>query len=345
MPKSKISYRFFSSFIIRTPVYPIDFYQNLTKGLSIESDEIKEILKDTSINEALFLASPELHAEIKKWITQEDYPIDKSHKIKLSVLKYLVRMSTRCTPFGLFAACGAGKLSNETALNFDKEKNFHRKTRFDMQFLTNLASELTANPSIQSLLHFYPNTTLYQLGDYYRYLEYTLHKNKRKYSLEALKRKDYLDLVLHKAFDGATKNVLTTVLVSDEITKDDAIEFVEELIINQILVSELELTLTSPSQKILSPNHYPKDCFVPSNDRETIFGIETNGYSLELDDLNKQLFEIDTKFGNPISCYDNIIETVRKTNIPFDKKYLLQTDLFLNSKDFQEKRKFQKSFC
>lgn len=341
MPKSKISYCFFSSFIIRTPVYPIDFYKNLTKGLFIESDAIKEILKNTPINEALFLTSPELHAEIQKWIIQVDYPVDKANKIKLSGLKYLMRMSTRCTPFGLFAACGTGKLANETVINIEKEKRFHRKTRFDMQFLTNLASELTANPTIQNQILFYPNSTLYHLGNFYRYVEYTLHQNKRKYSLEALKRTDYLDLVLLKSIAGASKKELTTVLVSDEITKNDANTFIEELITNQILVSELQLTLTSPSKKNLSLlNHSPEDCFVARNDRETSSENKTNGYSLELDDLNKQLFEIDTKFDNPISCYEDIIKTVAKTNIPFDKKYLLQTDLFLDSNDFQLDKKY-----
>jgi hypothetical protein len=127
MPKSKISYCFFSSFILRAPVYPIDFYKNLTTRLFIETDAIKKMLKNTLINEALFLASPELQGEIQKCLIQKDYPVERSNKIKLSVLKYLFRMSTRCTPFGLFAACGAGKLANETILNIDKEKNFDRK--------------------------------------------------------------------------------------------------------------------------------------------------------------------------------------------------------------------------
>lgn len=341
MPKSKISYRFFSSFILRAPVYPIDFYKNLTTGLFIETDAIKEMLKNTLINEALFLASPELQVEIQKWLKQKDYPVEKSNKIKLSVLKYLFRMSTRCTPFGLFAACGAGKLANETILNIDKEKNFDRKTRFDMQFLANLANELTANSTIQNQLRFYTNTTLYQLGYYYRYVEYTLQQSKRKYSLEALKRTDYLDLVLQKAVAGASKKELIIVLVSDEITKNDAKSFIEELITNQILVSELELMLTSPSKKTLSlPNPSPEDCLIPRNDGENSSGNKTNGYSLELDDLNKKLFEIDTKFDNPISCYEDIIETVAKTNIPFDKKYLFQTDLFLDSNDFQLDNKY-----
>jgi TusA-related sulfurtransferase len=230
MLKSKISYSFFSSFILRAPVYPIDFYKNLTNGRFIESDAIKEILKNTLINEALFLASPELQVEIQKWIKQKDYPVEKSNKIKLSVLKYLIRMSTRCTPFGLFAACGVGKLGNETILSIGKEKNFDRKTRFDTQFLANLATELTANLTVQNQLRFYTNTTLYQIGYYYRYVEYTLQQSKRKYSLEAFKYTDYLDLVLQKAVEGASKIELINVLVSDEITKNDAKSFIEELI-------------------------------------------------------------------------------------------------------------------
>ncbi|MEZ7497832.1 lantibiotic dehydratase family protein [Flavobacterium sp. Arc3] len=341
MPKSEINYSFFSSFIIRTPLYPIDFYSNLTNGLSIESDAIKEVLKETQVNEALFLASPELYSEIQKWMTHKDRPIDKEKKIKLSVLKYLIRMSTRCTPFGLFAACGSGKLAYETNINInsnfnsdcyiDKKNSFCRKTRFDMQFLANLSSELALNPTIQNQLLFYPNTTLYQLGDFYRYVEYALHQKKRKYSLEALKRTDYLDLILQKAIVGVRKKELATFLVSEEISIEVAIEFIEELIFNQILVSEFEPILTG---KDFHPTTFSKE------EGAEILNNKVGNFTRVLDDLNKQLLKIDTKFGNPISCYEDIIETVVKTKIPFDKKYLFQTDLFLDSKDFQLDNKY-----
>lgn len=340
MPKSRISYRFFSSFIIRSPIYPIDFYKNLTKRSFIESGAIEEILKDTSINEALFLASPELYVEIQKWLVQGNHPNDKINKVKLSVLKYLTRMSTRCTPFGLFAGCGVGKLAYETSINInsnfnsdcynDKKNSFYRKTRFDMQFLANLSSELASNQTIQNQLLFYPNSTLYQLGDFYRYVEYILHQNKRKYSLEALKRSNYLDLTLQKAITGATKKELATFLVSEEISIQEAIEFIEELIVNQILVSELELTLTGISY--LNPFHE-----IGKNENGNKM---TASFADFFDKLNHQLLEIDAKLDNPISCYKDIIETVKKTNIPFDKKYLFQTDLFLDCKDFQLDKKY-----
>jgi hypothetical protein len=71
-----------------------------------------------------------------------------------------------------------------------------------------------------------------------------LHENKRKYSLEALKRTDYLDLVLQKAIAGTSKKELVTVLVYDGMNKNDANAFIEGLIRNQILVYELEFTIT-----------------------------------------------------------------------------------------------------
>ena len=333
MSKPEIDFTFFSSFIIRTPAFPIDFYKNLTKGFSIKSDTIKDLVKNSQISEALYLASPELFSEIQKWCAQENYPIQKGEKIKISVLKYLIRMSTRCTPFGLFAACGSGRFTDCTKINIEKNSPddilagkkhpFYRRTRLDMQFLANLSTEWGKDQSIQNELLFFPNTTLYKLGDFYRYIEYSFEKNKRKYSLEALKRSDYLDLILEKAVSGLSKNDLSAHLISDEISKDEALEFIDELISNQILVSELEPILTESSIK-----HETKE-------NKNSIKIETFN-----NEINNKLLKIDTKLGNQITAYEAIMETLQKEEISFDKKYLFQTDLFLDSNDFQLDKKY-----
>lgn len=330
MSKPEIDFTFFSSFIIRTPAYPIHFYKNLTKGFSIKSDTVKDLVKDPQISEALYLASPELFAEIQKWCTQENYPIQKGEKIKISVLKYLIRMSTRCTPFGLFAACGAGRFSDFTKINIEKNSPadilagkkhpFYRRTRLDMQFLANVSTQWSKDQGIQNELLFYPNSTLYKLGDFYRYIEYTFEKSKRKYSLEALKRSDYLDLILEKAVAGLNKDNLAAHLISDEINKEEALEFIDELISNQILVSELEPTLTENSIK---------------KEPKKVLKIETFN-----NEINNKLLKIDAELGNQIAAYEAIMETLQKEEIAFDKKYLFQTDLFLNSNDFQLDKKY-----
>ncbi|MDQ6531237.1 lantibiotic dehydratase family protein [Flavobacterium sp. LHD-85] len=336
MPKPKIDFTFFSSFIIRTPIYPIEFYKNLTEGFSIETDTVKKLVNDYQISEALYLASPELFSEIQKWCAQENYPIQKGEKIKISVLKYLIRMSTRCTPFGLFAACGAGRLADLTKINIKnissvEKGSFYRRTRLDMQFLVNLSTELAQDQNIQNELLFYPNSTLYKLGDFYRYVEYIFEKKKRKYSLEALKKSSYLDLILEKAVLGKSKDSLAAYLISDEISQDEALEFIDELISNQILISELEPALTeiSNSENLKS---------LSKKEAERTIKIETFN-----NEINDKLLKIDLASGNQISSYEAIMETLLKKEISFDKKYLFQTDLFLESNDFQldKKHKYQ----
>ncbi|KFF16955.1 lantibiotic dehydratase family protein [Flavobacterium hydatis] len=333
-----MDFSFFSSFIIRTPAYSIDFYKNLTKGLSIDVDTIKELLEDSHINEALYLASPELYSEILKFCNREDYPIYKSEKVKFSILKYLIRMSTRCTPFGLFAACGSGTLTDTTKIHLyddftdstlvDKKSLFYRKTRLDMQFVASFYNNLAADLAIQNQLLFYPNSTLYQLGDFYRYVEYTLENNKRKYSLEALRRTDYLDLIVEKANVGIGKDELASYLITEDISKNEALEFIEELIFNQILISELEPKLTGSSSVIKLKGKAKKES-------ESATKVETLTNKIE-----NQLLKIDKKLGNDVLYYEGIIENLSKTKVSFDKKYLFQTDLFIDSNGFQLDKKY-----
>lgn len=356
MSQPKINFDFFSSLIIRVPALHISFYQNLTNGPTIEDSKIKDILmRNDTIMESLFLASPDLYEEVCKWITNENYPWEKSEKIKFSILKYLIRMSTRCTPFGLFSACGSGKFSDKTNMNINSGLNhidtnaFYRRTRLDMQFLGNLGSAYVHNTIIENKLLFYPNNTIYKLGKYYRYIEFTLNENNRNYSLEGLKRTHYLDLILKEALNGKTKNDLINLLISEEITEFESTAFIEELIFNQILVSELELTLTGDDflNKLIEHIHTikePKE--IVSNDTLANSKIDKeqeklNRLILNIPELYDQLLKIDVGNKHSISDYKSITQTILETGISFDRKYLFQTDLFLNSTDFELNEKYK----
>jgi hypothetical protein len=342
MSRPKINFDFFSSFIIRVPSLPISFYQNLTNGLTIEDHIIKDLLQENQIKESLFLASPELYNEVQKWIILENYCPHKASRIKNSVLKYFIRMSTRCTPFGLFSACGSGRFANKTTINIDNKRSFYRKTRFDMQFIASLGNELQSNSIIQNKLLFYPNTTLYKLGDFYRYVQYTLDRDSRKYSLEAVKRTEYLDLLLEKSTLGISKIGLANFLVSSEISKVEAIDYIEELINHQILVSELELKLTGDDffNKLIDLDFLRKEDQKNSisEEKKELFVIENTGKNtllLDLEALSKKLLEIDNRQEVSFLHYEKIVQTLRKTGVLFNEKYLFQTDLFLKSNDFQ----------
>ncbi|SNR95196.1 lantibiotic dehydratase family protein [Flavobacterium sp. ov086] len=353
MSKSKTNFSFFSSFIVRTPRYPISFYQNLTKELVIRPDEIKKKLKDRDILEAIFLASPELYREIQKHLIKEDWDDERASKIKASVLKYLIRMSTRCTPFGLFAACGIGKLDNKTKIQINNSQShrtigFYRKTRLDMQLLGNLGYEYANNPTIQKVLLLYPNTTLYKLVNFYRYIQYTINEGKRIYSLEGFKRTKYLDLIMEKARYGINKEDLKFILISKKISENEAIEFINELIAHQILVYETELNLTGDdylnrlmnlvcslkksdglhSEELLNSSEFEKEQI----EDWTLFLKKISNTLIEIDrlDCGKKILEF----------YEKIAKTITSKGVSFDKKYLFQTDLFLNNSNYSLNKKY-----
>lgn len=351
MPKSQINYSFFSSFIIRTPSYPINFYLELTDAENIESNTIIEILKDEKIREAIFLASPDFYDEICKWTASADHHTKKANKIKLSILKYLIRMSTRCTPFGLFSASGSGTFATQSSINIIGDYNgFYRKTRLDMHFLGNLRNKYNSNSIVQNELRLFPNTTLYKLAKFYRYIQYSVHDKKRVYSLEGFKRTKYLDLILDNARAGIKREELTAILISKNINQIEAAKFIEQLIMHQILVYEAELILTGDDYcnelndlvySIKKSQNWGREEF---SDQYKFEKEQTDKLILFLEKTSSELIDIDNESTaiNRFISYEKITKRIAETRIPFDKKYLFHTDLFLKNNHFTLNEKYKK---
>lgn len=105
------------------------------------------------------------------------HPTPKTGKVRIVTTKYYNRASTRCTPFGLFAGCSIGRIGEETLIELESLENCKRCTRLDMQYLCALIQEIERTPEIREILRYYPNDSLYKLGNKYRYIEY--HYKKR----------------------------------------------------------------------------------------------------------------------------------------------------------------------
>ena len=78
--------------------------------------------------------------EMIKFCKDDDF---KDEKVILSILKYITRLSTRCTPFGLFSGCTIGSLSNETRLQ-RIPLSIQRKTTIDNLLLGELIMKYEA---------------------------------------------------------------------------------------------------------------------------------------------------------------------------------------------------------
>ena len=287
------TYQLFNKYCIRTPLFPIQFYK---KYENFTETALKEILLNTVFREAIFLASPELYHQIIRWEKGNLIDKQKVEKLQFSILKYSTRISTRCTPFGLFASCTTGKFDVQTNIQLKENTEHQRFTRFDTTFLTQLFQELLKQKAIKEAILFYPNTSIYKIGTHYRYVEYTIEKKKRSYSIEGIVYAEYIETILHLAKKGKTISELAFTLIDNEITKKEAISFIEELIDHQILVSELEITVTG--------NDYFKNLL------HRIQQIpEASEIYNQLSVLQKQLTQLDAKIGNQIDGLPSLFVT------------------------------------
>lgn len=175
MSTSNIS--FFDTYVLRTPKFPVSFYISLLNDYS--ANTLFETLENPILKNALRLASPELINELEKYCENPiGYSKEKASNLELSVLKYIARMSARATPFGLFAGCTTGILSDRTEIQLKDDFTAH--TQFDMQFWIALVQSISQDKKVREQLIYTPNTSFYSVGDFYRYIEYKIINKKNQ---------------------------------------------------------------------------------------------------------------------------------------------------------------------
>lgn len=327
----RIQYKLFDDYCLRTPIFSYSKYVKTLLNISLDNTRFEEILKNPVFKEAVYLASPDLYFQMIKMENEEIRELKKIKRIQLSILKYFTRISTRCTPFGLFASCSMGEFDYQTNIELKNIEFFKRATRFDTTIAANFHNSLLKQNNIKEELCFFPNTSLYLLGDEYRYVQYFLEKKKRKYTLEGVKKSNYLDKIFSKSSNGSKINELVNFLVNEGYDSESARLFIEELIQNQLLVSELEINLTGFNyiEKLTSK----------------LKKIEKENFLLKkINESLKELNIIDKYFGNNISDYKKISQ---KMDLEIDDKELFQTDCFTscrsNTLSYKNKKDLQKS--
>lgn len=225
-------------FFLRSPVLPFATISNLSVS------NTWELCQDHYIQEALFLASPALYEVFERWQQGQLTDAKETAKLEVTLAKYLLRMGYRSTPFGLFAGISRGVLANNTSIEFVDRSAFRKHVRLDMDYLCALALSIGRDPAIREHLTYYPNTTLYKTSSSLRLVEYRVFNRIRTHHLIKLDANPYLDKALAFSAQGATVATIAQQLVDEEVTLADALDFVHELLDSQILVSQLEPTVT-----------------------------------------------------------------------------------------------------
>ncbi|MDV7696963.1 lantibiotic dehydratase family protein [Chryseobacterium soli] len=315
---SKFPYKALDNFVLRTPSKSLNFLKELLNEQYISTEKLKQATSDPFFQEALFLASPNLQNTMVEWIKGNITNEVKQEKLQNSLLKYLSRMSSRCTPFGLFAGYAVGQLDTETNIQLKELSSYKRYTRLDMQYLSSLSQKLIANKSLRNHLIFNPNNTLYKIGQQYRYIEYRYSAGlKRSYHIEAIEADEYFEYIIKTASGGLTVDNLITALIKydSDIDEKEAKNYINLLIDNQILVSNID------------PVVIGKDYLTVVKEN-----ILTKKIVKVLTDIDTQLKSIDQQIPNHINRYFEIKSQADKLETEIDLKFLFQADLNAKTK-------------
>lgn len=219
-------YDFYEKCLIRMPLFPLSELKHI--------NDIEHILSIKSFEEAIYIASPSLYREA--YIDK-----DRSEKTILSIIKYFVRACTRCTPYGLFAGCDMVLMGEDSGVEIKTYESYKTYSRIDMEYLCGFIRLMGQDVNIREKLSYHLNTSLYNIGDRIRYIEYKIVNKRRKYSFSEVKNSEYLNVIICGLFEKSrTIRELTDLIVSTDISYLEAKEFVNDLIDEQILISDLD---------------------------------------------------------------------------------------------------------
>ncbi len=320
-------------FVARTPTLPIDHLRGFGGGaspsLSNAADEARRltrILRDLAltpvVREALFVASPSLDDALDPWAAHVDDAGEgdtRRDAVTLALVRYVTRMAWRATPFGLFSGCTMGTLGAQTRLDLASRQEARRHTRLDTHYLWAVAKTLESDAAAWTAARYRPSSSLSAGAEQLRYVEARVDAKtrERSFHLVAAEASDYLVATLARAQPGATARELAQPLVGDDISEDDALAYVHDLIEAQLLESDLTPVVTGAE---------PLDAMITALGRHPLARI--------LDEARARLRALDASpLGAPPSQYKQVADGLRDLPTKAEPARLFQVDLYKPSSE------------
>ena len=295
-------------FMIRSPLLPSGVFLSLGEGLEtaarirdgvpagdleaqFQDDcrrvraRMSNVAADAVFREALFVSSESVHAAIERW---EREPTSKrGAAAERSLLKYIQRAATRCTPYGLMSGVGVGRIADDdSAIEVAPKSQRRRHARVDSRILMTLAQALANNPKLRPALTYVPNSTAYEAGPRLRYFESVGHPFSARTHLVTVAYNDVLRKVLETSAGGAHWADLVQAIRScdESIEESEAIEFLEEIVASQILIPDV---FPSPVGPEMLPSFVEKtrSLELPAESRALVDNLVAFSHKLNSDEL------------------------------------------------------------
>ncbi|MGG1669588.1 lantibiotic dehydratase [Paenibacillus sp. NRS-1783] len=170
MKKTGNLYKTLDFFMLRTPVLPMEEFAKCFPNCVEEGEDVRgvalrylsELSHNSFIREAMAASSPTLLDSLVH-ISNSDNPRKQGQVIK-AFMRYILRMITRPTPFGLLAGVTYGQFGEQARLCLQGPDTYQKRARPDMEWLLKIVELIESHPEVVRQLKVQRNTLIYRQG-------------------------------------------------------------------------------------------------------------------------------------------------------------------------------------
>lgn len=233
--------------LLRTPLLPYSTLAEFEAAPALEANlhTLAALAKRPEIRGAISNASAGLGSRMEAFDPNDHG----AHNLKLafSLYKYIARMSSRCTPFGVMASVSTLPIQDGGNLDLSGEVEVH--ARLDNHQVARLARHLQQQLiEATDLSGFRVRTcnTLYRIGGQLRHVVQREHEGANLYSLAEIDASETVCAVTEMAHDWIDVAELIARCSDDlDCSPQQAEDFVRTLLRRQVLRTDLDLVVTA----------------------------------------------------------------------------------------------------
>ncbi|MBQ4812679.1 lantibiotic dehydratase [Pseudoalteromonas luteoviolacea] len=301
-------------FVIRTPRLALEQLAEFGEEGADTNLLLSAWLATPGVEEAIYLASPSLLERIEQWRTKPESKQGK--KVAHALIKYMVRMCSRPTPFGLFSGIHKGTIESNTVLSPADHCNDSRKTRLDMFYLSALKEHFIKHASRSDNLTYKPNSSHYFVAQQCRYIETYLSDDTMQYRLSAVESDEYFRFALALAKPGLSFNELVSHFMAKypEAEQEEVENYIQDLIDEGVLLADIPLPLTGDS-----PDHALL---------KSIEAIKEFDAADKLATALAQIDRLDETSSGEIAPYKQLLSHLESLPVKAQENKLFQSDIY-----------------
>nr|WP_285840964.1 lantibiotic dehydratase [Cytobacillus kochii] len=230
-------------FILRTPILTIGDYNEICNN---DFDYIynKFFSKNPIVQEGIYLGSPILYYNLTS-INSKKGNIKKFNKVKRSFYKYLIRMSTRSTPFGLFAGISDHVYSSNTKIEMYENKYVNKRMKLNTKWILKLILELEKDFNVINHLKIVRNPDVSKGNNEYILPFKTFYgqNNNNENQFFKIPRSSILDYIYSLLENQIEVNELSKHLDEKfKISNEQSIKILQSLLKDEFIISNLKPT-------------------------------------------------------------------------------------------------------